>query len=150
MTRYIWSVDINYTNIVKISSTFYDRNTADKLLEDYVIMPTQDYVNILNMRRVETIWTVSHVSECNDKVALVLFFQNFAYIIRIFDMIFILNFFVVHSWKNSRPVLSGNSENSNFHSKLFNDNKVLSFSKIFTRRYISQVSQQPWKVRLVF
>lgn len=49
LTGYIFHVNINDSNVMEIGSTFDHRNVINALLHDYVVVPSQNDVHVLNV-----------------------------------------------------------------------------------------------------
>jgi hypothetical protein len=81
---------------VEIGAALYYRHVIDALFENDVVMPTENKVDFLDMGRVKTVGAVSHVSQGDNEVAMVFFPKNFTDFSRMFDMVVILDFSIVH------------------------------------------------------
>ena len=96
LSSYILHVNINHSNVVEIGAALYYRHVIDALFENDVVMPTENKVDFLDMGRVKTVGAVSHVSQGDNEVAMVFFPKNFTDFSRMFDMVVILDFSIVH------------------------------------------------------
>lgn len=96
LSGYILHVNIDDSNVMEIRSTFNHRNVINALLQDDMIVSSQNNVDILDLWRVKTIRTVSHVSQRYDKVTMVFFSKNLTNFSWMLNMVMILNFSIIH------------------------------------------------------
>ena len=80
---------------------------------------------------------------------MILLFEHFTYPVRIFDMINILDFTIIHSRQYTGPIITSYAKEPNFKSILFNDFKLITLSKIFLIRNIFQVTQKPIEISFI-
>ena len=69
LSSYILHVNINDSNVVEIGAALNYRHVIDALFENDVVVPTENKVNFLYVRRVKTVGAVSHVGQGDNEVA---------------------------------------------------------------------------------
>lgn len=96
LSRYILHVNINDSNVVEIGAALNYRHVINAFFENDVVVSTENKVDFLDVGRVKTVGTVSHVGQGDNEVAMVFFPKNFTDFSRVFDMVVILDFSIVH------------------------------------------------------
>jgi hypothetical protein len=61
-----------------------------------MVVSAENEVDVLDVRRVKAVRTVSHVGQGNNEVAMVFLPENFTDFSRMLDMVVVLNFSIVH------------------------------------------------------
>ena len=111
-------VNFKVTEFFEVCTTFHNEDT---LIRNFsyrkVVMASQNEVDLRDVLRENSVVFDSHVSKCNNQIAIEFFFQQFARLLSTFCIIFVFNFIDGYATnQTSEPLKFSQSKKSNLQT----------------------------------